>query len=46
MLLLYRKAKDGAKTVKGNAIVHCSEIIKELLLSDIFDCQLYSWDNT
>lgn len=28
MLLLSNKAKDGAKTVKGNAIVYCSEVVK------------------
>lgn len=28
MLPLSNKAKDGAKTVKGNAIVYCSEVVK------------------
>lgn len=28
MLLLSSKAKGGAKTVKGNVIVYCSEVVK------------------
>lgn len=28
MLLLSSKAKDGAKTARGGAIVYCSEVVK------------------
>lgn len=28
MLVLSNKAKDETKTVKGNAIVYCSEVVK------------------